>query len=93
MREKAALPTAFSSASSLSDVDPQSLPGMSSASWNLQGRWYNVSRHRRSDLSPTTVSISQAAARSSSGRPMNAPNERASPWAVAFGPAARERLL
>ena len=93
MRAKAALPTALSSASSLPAVDSESFPGMSSASWNLQGRWYSVSRHRPSDFRPITVSISHAAARSSSESPMNAPNERASPWAVAFGPAARERLL
>ena len=37
MRAKAAFPTAFSSASSAPSVDAASLPGMSSASWNLQG--------------------------------------------------------
>lgn len=69
-------------------VDAESLPGTSSASWNLQGRWYRVSRHRPSDFRPITVPISQAEPRSSSGSPMNAANERASPWAVGLGPAA-----
>ena len=79
--------------SSADPVDAAVLPGISSASWNLNALRYNVSRHRRSDLSPITVSISQAAARSSSGSPMNAENERAPPCAVALGGSARERGL
>ena len=93
-RAKAAFSTAFSSASSAPSVDAASLPGMSSASWNLQGRWYSVSRHRPSGLQDRSpVSISQAEPRSSSGSPADAANRRASPRAVALGPAARVRLL
>ena len=66
---------------------------MSSASWNLNALRYNVSRHCRSDFRPTTVSISQAAARCSSGSSMNAANERAAPCAVCLGGAVRERGL
>ena len=79
--------------SSADSVDAAVLSGISSTSWNLNALRYNVSRHRRSDLSPITVSISQAAARFSSGNPMNAENERAPPCAVALGGSARERGL
>ena len=66
---------------------------MGSAIWNLNALRYNVSRHRRSDFRPSTVSISQAAARSSPGNSMNAANERASPWVMDLGGAECERGL
>ena len=92
-RRAKALGAALSSMSSADSVDAAVLSGISSTSWNLNALRYNVSRHRRSDLSPITVSISQAAARFSSGSPMNAENERAPPCAVALGGSARERGL
>ena len=76
--------------SSADSVAAAVLPGISSASWNLNGLEYNVSRHRRSDLSPVTVSISQAAARPSSGSPMKAAKERAPPCAVGLGGSERD---
>ena len=73
---------AFCSESSRSRTASVVFSDIGSVRWSLNGRGYNVSRHCRSVLSPTTVSISQAAARSSSGSPMNAAWERASPCAV-----------
>ena len=87
-----ALGAALSSASSRARTAPAVFSG-SSTSWNLNGLGYSVSRHWRSDLSPATVSISQARVRSSSGSPMKAAKERASPWDAAFGGFAHERGL
>ena len=79
--------------SSADPVDAAVLSGMGSAIWNLNALRYNVSRHRRSDFRPSTVSISQAAARSSPGNSMNAANERAAPCDACLGGSARERGL
>lgn len=81
---------AFSSSSSRACTASAVLSGISSASWNRNALRYNVSGHRRSDLSPITVSISQARARSSSGSPMKAAKERAPPCAVGLGGFERD---
>ena len=63
--------------------------GISSV-WTNLGllRWRSfglrLGRHCESAGPPTTVSISQARARSSSGSAMNAAKERSGPWCVAF---------
>ena len=72
---------AFCSESSRSRTAPMVF-GIGSVSWSLNGRGYNVSRHCRSVLSPTTVSISQAAARILVGQSHERGVERASPCAV-----------
>ena len=73
---------ALSRSSSLATVAALVLSGIRSGSWALQGRESSVSRHWESVGLPTTVSISQARARSSSGRAMKASKERSRPWAV-----------
>lgn len=83
-RRKASSPTARSTPSRASTVASLVLAGISSGSCTLHGRGSSVSRHWESVGLPTTVSISQARARSSSGSAMKAAKERPGPWWVAL---------
>ena len=66
------LPTAFSSASSAPSVDAASLPGMSSASWNLQGALVQRQQAPTVGLQADHGVHLAGEPRSSSGSPMNA---------------------
>ena len=70
---------------------PRVLSGSRNASCTREDRWYRVSEHWTSRTLPIAQSISQAAARSSSGSARNAACERPGPCGV--GLAGEAALL